>query len=101
MLHSIETRRDPSHVRSLTVDEWVDNLEEAGFEVATATARELDWDFEDWMGNMRVPSALVEELAGVVEASTGEARSQLRPERREGKLWHAYWHCLIRAEKPA
>ena len=100
VLHEVEVRRDPSHVRSMTVDEWVENLEEAGFEVAHASARELDWDFEDWMGNMRVPRALVDELAAVVEASTGEARRQLRPERREGKLWHAYWHCLIRAEKP-
>ena len=25
---------------------------------------------------------------------------QLHPERRDGKLWHAYWHCLIRARKP-
>ena len=31
----------------------------------------------------------------------GEARTQLHPERREGKLRHAYWHCLIRARKPA
>ncbi len=35
----------------------------------------------------------------VIEAAAGEARHQLRPERRDGKLWHAYWHCLIRAHK--
>jgi len=46
-----------------------------------------------------VPAPLVGELAAVVEASEGEARRQLRPERRDGRLWHAYWHCLIRARK--
>jgi ubiquinone/menaquinone biosynthesis C-methylase UbiE len=100
VLHEVEVRRDPSHVRSLTVDEWVDRLEHAGFEVGTASERELDWDFEDWMGNMAVPRPLVEELAAVVESASGQARDQLHPERREGKLWHAYWHCLIRAERP-
>lgn len=100
LLHLIEKRRDPSHVRSLTVEEWVDRLEAAGFEVNTARARELDFDFEDWMSNMAVPAPLVAELAEVLESSEGEAREQLRPERRDGKLWHAYWHCLIRAERP-
>ena len=100
VLHEVEVRRDPSHVRSLTIDEWVGRLEDAGFEVESATPREMEWDFEDWMGNMAVPGPLVAELATVIESSQGEARRQLRPERRAGKLWHAYWHALIRAERP-
>ncbi|HET7467654.1 MAG TPA: methyltransferase domain-containing protein [Candidatus Dormibacteraeota bacterium] len=100
VLHEVEKRRDPSHVRSLTVDEWVERLEDAGFEVDLARPRELDWDFEDWMGNMAVPAPLVAELAEVIESAEGEARRQLRPERRDGRLWHAYWHALIRAERP-
>ena len=100
-MHEVEVRRDPSHVRSLTVPEWTERLEAAGFQVDIAKSRELDWDFEDWMGNMAVPPALAAELASVVEATDGEAREQLHPERRNGKLWHAYWHCLIRASKPA
>jgi ubiquinone/menaquinone biosynthesis C-methylase UbiE len=101
LLHEVEIRRDPSHVRSLTLDEWVERVDRAGFEIEAATARELDWDYEAWMGNMAVAPALVEELARVIEAAQGEAREQLHPERREGKLRHAYWHCLIRAHKPA
>jgi ubiquinone/menaquinone biosynthesis C-methylase UbiE len=100
VLHEVEVRRDPSHIRSMTVDEWVDRLEDAGFEVSSATARELDWDYEDWMTNMAVPAPLVAELAAVIESSEGEARRQLRPERRDGRLWHAYWHCLISAHRP-
>ena len=100
ILHDVEVRRDPSHVRSLTVSEWTERLEQAGFVVEVATSRELDWDFEDWMGNMAVAPALAADLAQVIEASEGQARGELHPERREGKLWHAYWHCLIRARKP-
>jgi ubiquinone/menaquinone biosynthesis C-methylase UbiE len=101
VLHQVEVRRDPSHIRSLTVDEWVRRLARAGFEVETATARELDWNFDEWMGNMAVEPELAAQLASVIEAAEGEALSQLHPVRREGRLWHAYWHCLIRAHKPA
>jgi len=100
VLHEVEMRRDPSHVKSLTVDEWTARLEAAGFEVEMARARELDWDYEDWMHTMAVRPELAAELATVIESAQGEARQQLHPERRDGKLWHAYWHCLIRAHKP-
>jgi ubiquinone/menaquinone biosynthesis C-methylase UbiE len=100
VLHEVEVRRDPSHVMSLTVDEWRMRLERAGFEVEMARARELDWDYEEWMHTMAVEPELAAELATVIESAQGEARAQLHPERRDGKLWHAYWHCLIRAHKP-
>ncbi|HKW60467.1 MAG TPA: methyltransferase domain-containing protein [Candidatus Dormibacteraeota bacterium] len=99
VLHQVEVRRDPSHVLSLTVEEWAGKLQSAGFEVERAEARELDWNYEEWMGNMAVAPALSTELATVIESAEGEAREQLRPERRDGRLWHAYWHALIRAHK--
>ena len=99
-LHEVEIRRDPSHVRSLTLEEWVERIERAGFEIDVATARELDWDYDEWMHNMAVPAQLTEELAGVIESARGEAQELLHPARRDGKLRHAYWHCLIRARKP-
>jgi ubiquinone/menaquinone biosynthesis C-methylase UbiE len=100
LLHVVEVRRDPSHIRSLTVEEWVSTLERAGFEVESARLRELDSDYEDWMANQAVAPDLSAELAAVIESAEGEARVQLHPVRRDGKLWHAYWHCLIRACKP-
>jgi ubiquinone/menaquinone biosynthesis C-methylase UbiE len=99
LLEPVEIGRDPSHIRTLTVNEWVEKLERAGFEVEVATARELDMDYEDWMQTQAVAPEVVAELAGIIESSEGEARKQLHPERREGKLFHAYWHCLIRAGK--
>jgi ubiquinone/menaquinone biosynthesis C-methylase UbiE len=99
-LHEVEVGRDPSHVRSYTLGEWEARLEAAGFVVESADLRELDWDFEAWMDNMAVPVDTVAALAQVIGRSQGEARSQLRPEWRDGKLWHAYWHALIRARKP-
>jgi ubiquinone/menaquinone biosynthesis C-methylase UbiE len=100
-LHGVETGRDPSHVRSLTLEEWTSRLEAAGLAVETARRRELDWDFEAWMGNMAVPQERSEQLAELLEAAPGSARDQLRPERRQGRLYHRYWHALIRARRPA
>lgn len=99
LLHEVEVRRDPSHVRSLTVDEWVSQFERAGFEVETAEARELTWNYEEWMDNQAVAPDLRADLARVIDGATGQARMQLHPEWREGKLWHAYWHAMIRAHK--
>lgn len=100
VLHEVELRRDPSHVLSLTVEEWVRGLAAAGFEVERAEGRELDWNYDEWMQTMAVDPAVAAELAGVIEAADGVAREQLHPERRDGKLYHAYWHALIRAHKP-
>jgi ubiquinone/menaquinone biosynthesis C-methylase UbiE len=101
VLHEVELRRDPSHIRSLTVEEWIAKLERTGFEVESAQPRELDWNYEEWMANMAIGEDLSGELAAIIESAEGEAREQLHPERRDGKLWHGYWHALIRAHKPA
>lgn len=98
-LHAVEVGRDPSHVRSRTLEEWVELLEATGFEVEVAVRRELDWDFEGWMANMAVPSDRAADLAAHVESAGGQAGRELRPERRQGRLFHAYWHALIRAVK--
>jgi ubiquinone/menaquinone biosynthesis C-methylase UbiE len=99
-LHQVEKLRDPSHVRMLTVEEWIDRLEAAGFAIEEARLRRLEWDFEPWVTRIGVPTEKVEELAALVESATGPAREQLQPERREGRLWHRYWHALVRARKP-
>ncbi len=101
LLHEVEVLRDPSHVRSLTVEEWVSALERAGFRVEEARAREMSWSYDEWMDNMSVSQERRDELARIIEGAQGEALAQLHPERREGnRLYHAYWHCLIRAHKP-
>ena len=99
-LHQVELQRDPSHVLMLTLDEWIDRLEAAGFAIEEARLRALEWDFEPWITRIGVPADRVEALAAIVESATGPAREQIRPERRGGRLWHRYWHALVRARKP-
>jgi len=100
LLHRVEVLRDPSHVLMRTLEEWRHELEAAGFIVDAAALRELDWEFEPWITRIGFPSDRVPELAAIVESATCPAREQLRPERRQGQLWHRYWHALIRAHRP-
>ncbi len=99
-LHEVEVLRDPSHIRSYTIDEWTGLIEAAGLVVEAADRIELDWDHDDWMNNMNVPAENRPRIAALIESSRGRAFEQLRPERRQGRLYHAYWHALIRARKP-
>jgi ubiquinone/menaquinone biosynthesis C-methylase UbiE len=99
-IHGIEVARDPTHVLSHTVEEWVELLTETGFEVERAERQELSWHFDDWMGRMAVPEERARELAAAIESAPAPVRDKLAPSRRDGELWHSYWHALIRARKP-
>ena len=83
------------------MEEWREVLERAGFVVEVARRRDLDWDFHGWMSNMAVPPDREEELARTIEAAPAAVLQELRPRRRDGRLWHTYWHALIRARRPA
>ena len=98
-MHGIEVARDPTHVLSHTVEEWVELLTRTGFEVERADRRKLSWRFDDWMGRMAVPDERASELAAAIESAPPRVREQLAPSRRDGELWHSYWHALIRARK--
>jgi ubiquinone/menaquinone biosynthesis C-methylase UbiE len=100
LLHRVETARDPSHVRSRTLEEWKGLLAEVGLEVEFAERRELDWDFDAWMRMMEVPAERVAELAALIESADGAAREELRPRREGGQLRHRYWQALVRTRKP-
>jgi ubiquinone/menaquinone biosynthesis C-methylase UbiE len=99
-MHRIEVARDPTHVRSHTLEEWVELLAGTGFEVERAERRELSWGLDDWMRRMAVPQERARELAAEIESAPSPVREQLAPSRRDGELWHSYWHALIRARKP-
>src|SRR5690242_21390903 len=72
----------------------------AGFEVETATNRELDWNYDEWMGNMAVPAPLSAELARIIESSSGQARAQRSEEHTSELQSHVNLVCrLLLAKK--
>ena len=52
---TIETIRDPSHVRNYSLEEWMHFAEYAGFKVETVEKQRLDLDFQSWTERMQTP----------------------------------------------
>ncbi len=55
--NAYETVRDPSHVRSLTVEEWVGLLERNGFRIEAVEHFPKRHEFEEWTTRMQVSEA--------------------------------------------
>ena len=48
-LQTIETIRDPSHVRNYSVKEWIYFIEDAGFDLVGLDKQTLALDFDSWV----------------------------------------------------
>ena len=51
-INTVERRRDPTHVRSHTVDEWLTWLDRAGFTVEATEVITKTLDYEEWLANV-------------------------------------------------
>ena len=75
-LNTVERRRDPTHVRSHTVADWVGWLEDGGFTVETTEVITKTLDYAEWLGNVdasperrrRVAAAFADPPDGAAEA---------------------------------
>ena len=75
-LNTVERRRDPTHVRSHTVADWLTWLENAGFTIETTDVITKSLDYEEWLGNVdasaerrrRVAAAFADPPDGAAEA---------------------------------
>jgi len=55
-LQTIELLRDPSHVRDHTPKQWIDLLDEAGFDSELAHSWEVAIDFASWIQRINTPA---------------------------------------------
>jgi ubiquinone/menaquinone biosynthesis C-methylase UbiE len=67
-----ELRRDPSHVRSLTVEEWVGLLLEAGLRIDLVESFKKTHDFADWTSRSRTDDAGKSELTAMMRGASAE-----------------------------
>ncbi|MBC2776782.1 class I SAM-dependent methyltransferase [Parasphingopyxis marina] len=52
-LQTVETLRDPSHVRDYTASQWIAALDRAGFRVRNTLTRRLRMEYSTWVERMR------------------------------------------------
>ena len=79
-----EKRRDPSHQRCLTLDEWISHFEDAGFEVTAVDSLAKEMDFNSWAG--RHPKSIQDELRDLLHNAPPEAKSFLQPSKAADQL---------------
>lgn len=99
-----ERRRDPSHLRCLSVNEWLGLLDDSGFVVTHSELMAKRMGFEMWCNNMSVPAPLRAELLAELAGASAEVTEFLRPELTSaGDQAGAAFHlteCVIIANQP-
>ncbi len=84
--NSFETLRDPSHVRSLTVEEWLDLIAAAGLDLVHAETFQKRHDFADWTGRSRMSEENRTTLERMMLDAEDGIRTQFQPEIIDGRL---------------
>ncbi|HEY6538235.1 MAG TPA: methyltransferase domain-containing protein [Candidatus Dormibacteraeota bacterium] len=99
-LERVEVGRDPSHFRSRALEEWRALLTSLGFTVEHAERIEQEKDILQWFDIAHVSEKRKRQLLDYYETAPQAVRGQLLAQWREGRLYHRYWHALIRARRP-
>ncbi|MGH7692734.1 MAG: class I SAM-dependent methyltransferase [Candidatus Dormibacteria bacterium] len=99
-LEVVEVGRDPSHFRSRALEEWRALLQSLGFTVEHAERIEQVKDILEWFDLVKLPDRRKRQLLDYYETAPQAVRGQLLSQWREGRLYHRYWHALIRARRP-
>ncbi len=75
-----EKRRDPSHSRALSLEEWVEHCGAAALDVRTTERAKKRMGFEFWVNNMSVPDELRPELLHDLLTADDDVKAFLEPE---------------------
>jgi hypothetical protein len=81
-----ELARDPSHVRSLTVEEWQALIDAAGLRLEAAESFTKRHDFNDWTGRSGMSDADRDHLARMMLDADDAIRRQFAVEVIDGRL---------------
>lgn len=82
--NTLETLRDPSHVRCHTAEEWKGFMESAGFTVREVWRHDKTLDFDSWLNRMNPTEQTREEIEDLIEDAPGDVLEQLDITTREG-----------------
>lgn len=77
VLQTIETLRDPSHMRNYKVSEWRRLLAAAGFEVEAVTSMRLRLDFASWVARTKTPALHQQAILSQQRATSPAVRKAL------------------------
>jgi ubiquinone/menaquinone biosynthesis C-methylase UbiE len=97
--NAFEKLRDPSHVRALTVAEWLDLATQAGFAIERQELLPKPMLFSAWCRNTSVPAATLPALEAMLRKDSG-LRAFLVPQPTNGDLVMRLRELVLIARKP-
>lgn len=102
--NAFEKVRDPSHGRALTTAEWVELIEETGFELRHREHAPKAMDFASWVKTMQVPAETVPHLKAMLDEASPALKAFLKPgpnPNADNKLGFTLDELIAIAVKPA
>ena len=73
-LQTLETLRDPSHVRNYRLSEWQTLLEQAGFRTTHTSCFRIRMEFSPWVTRMHTPQTQVLAIRSLQGGAPTEVR---------------------------
>lgn len=100
-MHEIETRRDPSHVRNLSVDGWLAAARRAGLRVVQTDLSRVDLAYPDWTERAGMDQSEAVRLGEALANAPPPAREAFGITPEEGGAVRFFWPILaMKAVKP-
>lgn len=78
LFQTIETIRDPSHVRNYSLQEWARFAEYAGFSIEVFEKQHLELEFKSWTERMQTPDYAVQTIRYLQHNASDQTRQYYR-----------------------
>ncbi len=98
-LHTLESLRDPSHVRDYTTAVWRRMARKAGFETEFEDTIQKPLNAKEWMDRMSVDSGTRNKILELINASKDWFREYLRPHSKGELLTFHLLECTMLLRK--
>jgi SAM-dependent methyltransferase len=99
--NTFEKLRDPSHVRCLTLGEWLELIEDAGLRLRHREILAKPMSFPDWLDRMQVAGEVRSRLEEMLATASPALAALLAPHQRADGLWFKVDEAVIAAEAAA
>lgn len=99
--NAFEKKRDPSHARALTTEEWTRAIDQAGLVLLHTEHAPKAMDFATWCKTMQVPADTAIELRGVLTGAEGALAAFLKPTIEGDKIGFTLAELIAIAKKSA
>lgn len=97
----VETLRDPSHVRAVSLSELLGLFAAVGLDVQRVYTETNALEVERWLANAQTPPERAQDVRALIERDAAHDLSGVQPFRRDGALWFTHHTAVVIGRKLA